>query len=146
MTDTPTPANETPNDSGTPPVPPGMLLLEPVPVPVTDIERAKAFYQDQLGYRSDVDVNPKPGIRIVQLTHPVRHARSPPPTVSPPSTCLWEPCAVCTWWSPTSRRPALNSSNAASRSARSRTSAECATRTFADPDGNTWYLQHMPWR
>ncbi len=58
--------------SDNPPVPPGTMLLElvPVPVPVTDIEKAKAFYQDQLGFRLDVDVNPREGIRIVQLTPP----------------------------------------------------------------------------
>ncbi|HEX4701928.1 MAG TPA: VOC family protein, partial [Pseudonocardiaceae bacterium] len=58
------------NDTGNPPVPPGTLLLELVPVPVTDIERAKAFYSDQLRFHLDVDVSPQPGVRIVQLTPP----------------------------------------------------------------------------
>ena len=43
--------------------------LEVIAVPVTDIDRAKAFYQ-QLGWRLDVDTSPAPDIRIVQFTPP----------------------------------------------------------------------------
>lgn len=46
------------------------LKLELVPVPVSDIDRAKAFYTDQLGFALDVDVEPAPGVRVVQLTPP----------------------------------------------------------------------------
>ena len=46
------------------------MKLELVPVPVTDIDRAKAFYTDQLGFVLDVDVEPKEGMRVVQLTPP----------------------------------------------------------------------------
>ena len=34
------------------------MKLELVPVPVTDVDRAKAFYADQLGFVADVDVRP----------------------------------------------------------------------------------------
>lgn len=44
------------------------MKLELVPMPVTDIDRAKAFYVDKLGFVEDVDVAPAEGIRIVQLT------------------------------------------------------------------------------
>jgi catechol 2,3-dioxygenase-like lactoylglutathione lyase family enzyme len=44
--------------------------LEVVIVPVSDIDRAKAFYADQLGFVLDHDVSPAPGMRIVQLTPP----------------------------------------------------------------------------
>ena len=44
--------------------------LELVPVPVTDVDRAKAFYVDQVGFGVDVDVRPTDGLRIVQLTPP----------------------------------------------------------------------------
>jgi catechol 2,3-dioxygenase-like lactoylglutathione lyase family enzyme len=44
--------------------------LELVPVPVSDLDRAKAFYVDRLGFVADVDVEPGPGVRIVQLTPP----------------------------------------------------------------------------
>ncbi len=37
--------------------------IEVVPVPVTDVERAKRFYADQLGWGVDVDDSPAPGIR-----------------------------------------------------------------------------------
>jgi predicted enzyme related to lactoylglutathione lyase len=45
------------------------MKLELVPLPVTDVDRAKAFYV-QLGFNADVDVTPAPGVRVVQLTPP----------------------------------------------------------------------------
>jgi catechol 2,3-dioxygenase-like lactoylglutathione lyase family enzyme len=44
--------------------------LEVVVVPVTDVDRAKAFYADQVGFNVDVDDSPGPLSRIVQLTPP----------------------------------------------------------------------------
>lgn len=44
--------------------------LEVVVVPVADIDRAKAFYSDQLGFAVDHDTAVSPGNRIVQLTPP----------------------------------------------------------------------------
>jgi catechol 2,3-dioxygenase-like lactoylglutathione lyase family enzyme len=46
------------------------MKLELVIVPVADVDRAKAFYRDQLGFAEDVDVQPAPGVRVVQLTPP----------------------------------------------------------------------------
>jgi catechol 2,3-dioxygenase-like lactoylglutathione lyase family enzyme len=46
------------------------MKLELVPIPVTDVDRAKAFYAEQLGFVVDVDVRPAEGIRVVQLTPP----------------------------------------------------------------------------
>ncbi|WP_433332075.1 VOC family protein [Spirillospora sp. CA-294931] len=146
MTDTPAPANEIPKDSGNPPVPPGTLLLELVPVPVTDIERAKAFYQDQLGFRLDVDVSPKPGIRIVQLTPPgsacsITLAEGLPTLDMPPGTLRGLHLVVA--------------DIEASRAELLERGVEISEvedlggvfyAYFADPDGNTWCLQHMPWR
>lgn len=45
------------------------MKLELVPVPVTDVDRAKAFYE-KVGFRVDVDVTPRDGMRVVQLTPP----------------------------------------------------------------------------
>jgi catechol 2,3-dioxygenase-like lactoylglutathione lyase family enzyme len=45
-------------------------LLELVVVPVTDVDRAKAFYSEQLGFNVDVDTSPNEQFRIVQLTPP----------------------------------------------------------------------------
>ena len=46
------------------------MKLELVPVPVSDVDRGKAFYVEKLGFVADVDVEPAPGVRIVQLTPP----------------------------------------------------------------------------
>lgn len=42
--------------------------LEVVVVPVADVDRAKAFYADGLGFTVDHDAEPAPGQRVVQLT------------------------------------------------------------------------------
>jgi catechol 2,3-dioxygenase-like lactoylglutathione lyase family enzyme len=44
--------------------------LELVVVPVTDVDRAKHFYADLLGFTVDVDHQPNDDFRIVQLTPP----------------------------------------------------------------------------
>ena len=46
------------------------MKLELVPIPVSDVDRAKAFYIDRLGFIDDVDVRPAEGVRVVQLTPP----------------------------------------------------------------------------
>jgi len=42
--------------------------LELVPIPVTDVDRAKAFYADQIGFHVDLDLHPNDDFRVVQLT------------------------------------------------------------------------------
>ncbi|MEU6390310.1 VOC family protein [Streptomyces sp. NPDC046939] len=44
--------------------------LEVVVVPVSDVDRAKEFYADKVGFKVDVDQQVAPGIRVVQLTPP----------------------------------------------------------------------------
>ena len=44
--------------------------IELIPVPVTDIERAKRFYSEQLGFVVDLDHQPNEETRLVQLTPP----------------------------------------------------------------------------
>ncbi len=44
--------------------------LEVVVVPVSDVDRAKRFYAEQLGFGVDVDHSPNPDFRVVQLTPP----------------------------------------------------------------------------
>ena len=44
--------------------------LEVVVVPVWDVDRAKAFYADRLGFRVDHDTIVGEGMRLVQLTPP----------------------------------------------------------------------------
>jgi catechol 2,3-dioxygenase-like lactoylglutathione lyase family enzyme len=43
--------------------------LELVPIPVSDVDRAKAFYE-QAGFNVDLDFSPSEGFRVVQLTPP----------------------------------------------------------------------------
>lgn len=44
--------------------------LEVVPVPVTDMDRAKHFYSEQVGFTVDIDHQVTDEIRLVQLTPP----------------------------------------------------------------------------
>jgi catechol 2,3-dioxygenase-like lactoylglutathione lyase family enzyme len=44
--------------------------LELIPVPVSDVDRAKAFYTEKAGFALDNDVTVKEGLRFVQLTPP----------------------------------------------------------------------------
>jgi catechol 2,3-dioxygenase-like lactoylglutathione lyase family enzyme len=46
------------------------LKLEVVPIPVSDVDAAKAFYTEQVGFNLDHDANPTPGMRVVQMTPP----------------------------------------------------------------------------
>ncbi len=42
--------------------------LEVVVIPVTDVDRAKAFYADAVGFPVDLDVTPRDDFRVVQMT------------------------------------------------------------------------------
>jgi catechol 2,3-dioxygenase-like lactoylglutathione lyase family enzyme len=46
------------------------IKIEVVTVPVRDVDRAKAFYVDQLGFVADHDYQVNPELRFVQLTPP----------------------------------------------------------------------------
>jgi catechol 2,3-dioxygenase-like lactoylglutathione lyase family enzyme len=46
------------------------MKLELVAVPVTDVDRAKAFYVDQVGFNADHDHVVSDSLRFVQLTPP----------------------------------------------------------------------------
>ncbi|GAT71989.1 VOC family protein [Microbacterium hydrocarbonoxydans] len=127
-------------------VSPGALLLELVMVPVSDIDRAKSFYADQVGFEVDLDVSPAEGVRLVQLTPPGSYCSimlsSGIPHADMPAGSL----------------RSLHLVVADIEEARSRLIARGVDAGevedlggvlyvgFADPDGNTWTLQHMPWR
>lgn len=55
--------------AGSPPVKAGEVKLEVVVVPVSDVDRAKRFYEG-LGWRLDADLAVDDGYRVVQLTPP----------------------------------------------------------------------------
>ena len=44
--------------------------LEVVQVPVSDVDRSKAFYTDQMGFNDDHDSRISDEVRVVQLTPP----------------------------------------------------------------------------
>jgi catechol 2,3-dioxygenase-like lactoylglutathione lyase family enzyme len=46
------------------------MKLVVIGIPVTDVDAAKAFYTEQVGFRLDHDVAPAPGMRVVQMTPP----------------------------------------------------------------------------
>jgi hypothetical protein len=74
--------------------------LELVPMPVSDVDRAKAFYAERVGFNVDLDVSATtdPRVsderRVVQLTPPGRPARSPSGSGS--WTRRPAPCRACT--------------------------------------------------
>jgi catechol 2,3-dioxygenase-like lactoylglutathione lyase family enzyme len=124
------------------------MKLELVPMPVTDVDRAKAFYVDKLGFTEDVDVRPTDGMRVVQLT----------PPGSACSIVIGTGMPQISDMAPGSVR-GVHLVVADIGQAR----AELATRGveisdvqdvgggvkyawFSDPDGNSLTLQEMPWR
>ncbi len=46
------------------------MKLELVLLPVSDVDRAKAFYVERVGFKVDHDVTPHDTMRVVQLTPP----------------------------------------------------------------------------
>ena len=46
------------------------LKLEVVPMPVSDVDAAKAFYTEKVGFNLDHDIEPGNGMRVVQMTPP----------------------------------------------------------------------------
>ena len=87
------------------------MKLEVVVVPVSDVDRAKRFYQT-LGWRLDADFATGDDFRVVQLTPPARRARSSSARGSR------QPCRaqlrVCSSRSTTSTPPEMSSSVVAS--------------------------------
>jgi len=124
------------------------MKLELVPVPVTDVDRAKAFYTDKVGFSVDVDVQPADGVRVVQLT----------PPSSACSIVLSTGLLEISDMAPGSIKAlhlVVAEIEAARRELLDR-GVEVAPiedvgggvkyARFADPDGNTMTLQEMPWR
>ncbi|MBJ7603245.1 MAG: VOC family protein [Candidatus Dormibacteraeota bacterium] len=113
--------------------------LELVPVPVTDVDRAKAFYVEQVGFRADHDHQVHDGLRFVQLT--------------PPGSA----CSVVLGTGITQMAPGSQQGLQVVVEDVERARRELISRgvkpsevdvqpwgyfvTFADPDGNTWALQ-----
>ena len=102
--------------------------LELVAVPVSDVDRAKAFYTEKIGFNADHDHKVSDEIRFVQLTPPgsaCSIAIGTEPQGEPGSA------RACRSWSPMCRRRAPSSSSVAWKSAKYRCSPggrSCSSR------------------
>ena len=118
--------------------------LELVFVPVTDVDRAKAFYVDQVGFHADHDQQVNDALRFVQLT-------------PPGSACSIAFGTGITDMPPGSQR-GLQVVVADAEAARQELVSQGVEAsdvdvqpwgsfvTFSDPDGNRWVLQQLPAR
>ena len=116
--------------------------IELVTVPVSDVDRAKAFYVDQVGFTADHDHSVGDGLRFVQLT----------PPGSACSIALGEGITEAEPGSVAGIQIVVGDAGAAH--------AELAARGvevseiqefpwgrfvfFSDPDGNRWSVQELP--
>jgi catechol 2,3-dioxygenase-like lactoylglutathione lyase family enzyme len=118
--------------------------IELVAIPVTDVDRAKAFYVDQVGFNADHDHRVHENLRFVQLT-------------PPGSACSIVLGTGVTEMAPGSQKglQVVVDDVAAAREqlvARGVDASDVDEQpwglfvTFADPDGNTWSLQQIPAR
>jgi catechol 2,3-dioxygenase-like lactoylglutathione lyase family enzyme len=116
--------------------------IELVAIPVTDVDRAKAFYVDQVGFNPDHDHTVSESLRFVQLT-------------PPGSACSIVMGVGITEMPPGSQRGVqmVVSDVAAARESLLSNGVKASDIdvqpwgsfvTFADPDGNTWALQQLP--
>jgi catechol 2,3-dioxygenase-like lactoylglutathione lyase family enzyme len=124
------------------------MKLELVPVPVRDVDRAKAFYVEKLGFVEDVDVRPADGVRVVQLTPPgsacslglgtglPAYDETPPGSVK--AVHLVVPDIEAARAELLARGVEIGEIQDVGGGVR--------YAGFADPDGNTFTLQEMAWR
>jgi catechol 2,3-dioxygenase-like lactoylglutathione lyase family enzyme len=118
------------------------MKLELVVVPVSDVDRAKAFYTDQVGFNADHDYQVNENLRFVQLT-------------PPGSACSIAIGTGLTTMSPGSMKGlqmVVADAQAAHDELASRGVAVSEVDVmpwgsfvfFSDPDGNGWSLQQLP--
>jgi catechol 2,3-dioxygenase-like lactoylglutathione lyase family enzyme len=116
--------------------------IELVAIPVTDVDRAKAFYVEQVGFHADHDHQVSDALRFVQLT-------------PPGSACSVVLGIGITDMPPGSQKGVqmvVDDIAEARREllARGVQASEIDVQPwgsfvfFSDPDGNTWTLQQLP--
>jgi predicted enzyme related to lactoylglutathione lyase len=123
------------------------MKLELVPIPVTDVDRAKAFYVEQLGFAVDVDVRPVDGVRVVQLTPPgsacsIGLGTGLPVYDAPPGSIRGLHLVVAD----IERARAALVGRGVDVGAVQDVGGGVRYASLTDPDGNTLTLQEMPWR
>jgi predicted enzyme related to lactoylglutathione lyase len=117
------------------------MKLELVPVPVTDVDRAKSFYVDKVGFNLDHDHQVNERLRFVQLT-------------PPGSACSIVMGVGVTQMAPGSQKGlqvVVDDVDAVRRdlSGRGVTTSEVEVLPwgsfifFSDPDGNSWAVQEI---
>ena len=117
------------------------MRIELVPIPVTDVDRAKSFYVDRVGFNADHDHVISPELRFVQLT-------------PPGSACSVVMGVGITDMPPGSQRGiqmVVEDADAARKELAGRGVGVSEVDEqpwgrfvyFADPDGNTWTLQQI---
>jgi len=120
------------------------MKLELIPVPVTDVDRAKAFYTEKIGFHADFDQQVSEDLRFVQLT-------------PPGSACSIVIGVGITTMQPGSLEGLLMvvADVKAVREELVRRGADVSEISvldwgsfayFRDPDGNSWSLQQLPSR
>ena len=129
------------------------MRLELVPVPVSDVDRAKQFYGDRLGFAVDTDFRPNEDFRVVQVTPPgsatsIVFGRGLPQ--GPPGSLKGNQFVVADIRQATAHLAAAGIEFAGPvhfEDGRMEPGADPQDQDFAtfaffdDPDGNTWSIQ-----
>ena len=123
------------------------MKLELVPIPVSDVDRAKAFYAEDLGFDVDVDVRPADGVRVVQVTPPgsacsIGFGTGLPVYGAPPGSVRGLHLVVAD----IERARAELVERGVDVGAVEDVGGGVRYASLRDPDGNTLTLQEMPWR
>jgi predicted enzyme related to lactoylglutathione lyase len=116
--------------------------LELVQVPVSDVDQAKAFYADQVGFVADADHQVSPELRFVQLT----------PPGSGCSIALTQGAHTMSPGSVQGLQLVVDDADAARGELLERGIAASEVQEFpwgrfvffSDPDGNGWAVQQLP--
>jgi catechol 2,3-dioxygenase-like lactoylglutathione lyase family enzyme len=121
------------------------MKLELVPVPVSDVDRAKAFYVEQVGFNADHDVRPNDTVRVVQLTPPGSGCSivlsTGLPGIEMPSGSLRGLHRVV---ADIGQARAALTGRGVEVSEIDEQGMGIKYASFSDPDGNTWTLQEIP--
>ena len=118
--------------------------LELVAVPVSDVDRAKAFYTEQAGFNADHDHQVSDELRFVQLTPPGSACSIAIGTGTRGDAERRAPPRACSSSSPTSTPPTRSWPGAGSRSSDVQSFPWGDFVFFSDPDGNGWAVQALP--
>jgi catechol 2,3-dioxygenase-like lactoylglutathione lyase family enzyme len=118
--------------------------IELLAVPVTDIERAKRFYVDQLGFNLDQDITVDENLRFVQLTPPGSACSIVLDINMTPMAAGTQQGIQVVVASADEAREQLLSNGVAAGEVEEYPWGRFVF--FSDPDGNGWALQELPAR